>query len=97
MLRCYFVSNDWREDVAQDLLKEGYKVHSIGSDGIVIQYTDVKKLSHIFSIIQGHDKSYQDLGDITMDEVEESKYTPFNHIDVEKFMEYFGINSGENK
>ena len=32
-----------------------------------------------------------------MDEVEESKYTPFNHIDVEKFMEYFGINSGENK
>jgi len=91
MLRAYYVANDWVEEVLPDIIISGYKAHPIGTDGICVQYTKAKDLCIILNVIQKHDKRYKDLGDITLEQVELFKDTPFAHLDMQKFKKYFNL------
>ena len=90
-LRCYFVLNDDTLEVQRELINLKFKTICIGSDGLVVQYSKNKDLKTILKIIKRYDKRHKDLGNITINEIEQYKNVPFCHLDMEKVNSYFNI------
>ena len=95
-LKLYYVLDDYRQDIIETLYKMGYKAHHIGSDGLVVQYSNKDDLSIILKVLTNADKRHKELEDITIEDVDKLKEIPFNYIDMNAFKKWFNLTECEN-